>query len=117
MYLTNCLPGPVGTTTDLTISIRQLEACESFIFDVGIVGPLGAGPMSGRMVNLRTQYSPFASPKNVKIVKDPLRPTFFKLLWSASCDTMDSQIGYRVCLEISFLELCIDDFAFVSDLL
>ncbi|XP_059482311.1 sortilin-related receptor-like [Neocloeon triangulifer] len=90
---------PLVTTSELAVSIKSLEACESYIFDVGIVGPIGAGPMSGKQINLITQYNPSAAPKNLRTVRDPVKLTSLNVTWSASCETIQTPIGYMIYFE------------------
>lgn len=84
------------TTTELSVSVRQLQACESYVFDVAVVGPLGAGPLSGRVQSLVTQFNTFSAPKNLRVERDPTNELNVTLTWSASCPSLDAKVGYRV---------------------
>ncbi|CAB3366798.1 Hypothetical predicted protein [Cloeon dipterum] len=94
--MSHLMQRPLVTTSELSVSILQLAACESYLFDVGIVGPLGAGPISGRQVNLITEYSPTAEPKNLRAARHPVTPTKLTVSWSASCDAIQMPISYFV---------------------
>lgn len=54
-------------TTDMTFTVRDLSACEWYMFDVAIVGPIGFGPGSGNMANIATDYDHRSPPKNVAV--------------------------------------------------
>ncbi|CAL7939536.1 unnamed protein product [Xylocopa violacea] len=86
-------------TTNLSATIKDLEACESYIFAVGVNGDYGAGPLS-EPVMVFTHFNKRAPPKKLKVT--PLdRPDAIVISWSASCPNIDEPIRYT----ISVLEL------------
>ena len=60
------LTGDPETTTDTTIMIKGLHACEKYSFVVAIVGPQSFGPPSVP-ISVSTKFSPGAPPKNLQV--------------------------------------------------
>ena len=54
------------TTTDTSLQIDRLHACESYTFVVAISGPKGMGPPSPPF-SKSTKFSPGAPPKNLQV--------------------------------------------------
>ncbi|XP_063978327.1 sortilin-related receptor-like [Diachasmimorpha longicaudata] len=81
-------------TTNLTASIKDLEACESYLFAVGLYGPYGAGPLSPA-VNVRTYYNARAAPKNLRATGSS-KPDTIIVSWSASCSVLNEPINYTI---------------------
>lgn len=84
------------TTKQLTIHVDDLLPCEQYIFSVGIVGPLGIGPISRDFKIVMTHVSPRAPPKDVIVTQDSSDASSMIVRWSASCPTLKSPIGYIV---------------------
>lgn len=87
-------------TTDTTFTVKELAACESFTFDVALVGPIGYGPGSDGMVSLTTDFDHRSPPKNVA-VRPPLTGSgdMAIISWSPPCVVLGSDstgLGYRV---------------------
>ena len=78
----------------------MLKRCESYTFDVAIVGPIGFGPGSDRMVSLTTEFDHRSPPKN--LVVRPIRPGASDqalITWTPPCVVLASDsegLGYRV---------------------
>lgn len=87
---------PRYNTTNLTATITKLDACEQYIFTVGIIGPLGAGPVSMNS-DVMTYFHKRAPPKKLTVSQGSNQ---LKMLvqWSASCPHMNEAIGYIVCI-------------------
>lgn len=83
-------------TTNLTATIKDLEACESYIFGVGVYGDYGAGPLS-QPVAVSTHFNVRAPPKRVKVSN---KSDSIIVSWSASCTTIDEPISYTVSFVI-----------------
>ena len=92
--------GVRNKTTDTTFTVRELAACESYTFDVALIGPIGYGPGSDRMVSLTTEFDHRSPPKNVAV-----RPAMSGsndmavISWSPPCVVLGSDsvgLGYRV---------------------
>ena len=60
------LTGDPVNTTDTTIMIKGLHACEKYSFVVAIVGPQSFGPPSVPIA-VSTKFSPGAPPKNLQV--------------------------------------------------
>ena len=92
--------GVRNKTTDTTFTVRELAACESYTFDVALIGPIGYGPGSDRMVSLTTEFDHRSPPKNVAV-----RPAMSGshdmavISWSPPCVFLGRYslgLGYRV---------------------
>jgi hypothetical protein len=73
------------------------------MFAVGVVGPLGLGPLSDDQVYVSTRFNMSAAPKNLEVSSDPKNETIMNINWHSSCPVMIDKIGYMVC---GFLFLC-----------
>lgn len=113
--LMNLSSGIQVNTTDTHVTLKDLGACEQYIFTVHIVGPIGFGPSSQPIYRL-TEFNPTAPPKNLghkellSLQDDTPRINF---TWSSSCPAIDRPIGYvisvKVCLTFilfHFFYLC-----------
>ncbi|XP_045481036.1 sortilin-related receptor-like isoform X2 [Harmonia axyridis] len=81
---------PKIETSNLSAIISQLAACETYTFTVGVVGPLGYGPLSHNWVEFTTSPDLKAPPKKLTVVKDNGNPLRMKLQWEPSCRTPES---------------------------
>ena len=88
------LTAPKLKTTNLTATIRDLEACDSYIFAVGVRGEYGAGPLS-QPVTVVTHFNAKAPPKRLRVIRAD-KPDTMIVSWSSSCLTVDDPIGYTV---------------------
>jgi hypothetical protein len=95
--------GPKQRTSNLTANITDLKACETYMFAVGVVGPLGVGPLSDDPLFASTRFNVSAAPRNLEVSSDPKNETIMNIRWHSSCRTMIEAIGYMVC---GFLCLC-----------
>jgi len=93
--------GPKQKTSNLNATITDLKACETYMFAVGVVGPLGLGPLSDDPVFVSTRFNVSAAPKNLEV--SPQNETIMNMNWHSSCPVMIDKIGYMVC---GFLSLC-----------
>ncbi|KAG8226274.1 hypothetical protein J437_LFUL004831 [Ladona fulva] len=91
--------GPKFTTREMSFTVKGLEACESYIFDVALVGPLGHGPLSSRPRNLITQFDELAPPKYLRVTADQKNETMMVVSWSSSCPTMTGKVGYMISVK------------------
>ena len=95
--------GPKQRTSNLNATITDLKACETYMFAVGVVGPLGLGPLSDDPVFVSTRFNVSAAPKNLEVSPHPQNETIMNMNWHSSCPVMIDKIGYMVC---GFLSLC-----------
>ncbi|XP_023246072.1 sortilin-related receptor isoform X2 [Copidosoma floridanum] len=86
---------PKLLTTNQTVTIRDLEACESYIFAVGVRGEYGAGPLS-QPVTITTVFNAKAPPKRLKVTRSSEKGESVIVLWEASCQTIEEPIGYKI---------------------
>ncbi|XP_054265258.1 sortilin-related receptor-like isoform X2 [Macrosteles quadrilineatus] len=84
------------TTTNTSATVRDLAACESFIVSVGLVGPLGVGPLSSSPATIKTQFNARAPPKALRVMADPHNDTAMSVTWSASCTHVSQAIAYEI---------------------
>lgn len=83
-------------TTNMTATIKDLEACEKYLFGVGVYGDYGAGPLS-LPVTVTTLFNVRASPKNVRVTLSNKSDSII-VSWSASCPMIDEPIRYTITL-------------------
>jgi len=95
--------GPKQRTSNLSTTVTGLEACETYMFAVGVVGPLGLGPLSDVPLVASTRFNVSAAPKNLEVSSHPHNETIMDISWHSSCPMMIDKIGYMVC---GFLCLC-----------
>ncbi|CAG9822420.1 unnamed protein product [Phaedon cochleariae] len=78
---------PRFITPNETATISDLEACEAFIFSVGIVGPIGYGPLSGNFKQLTTSGNAKAPPKRIQVGREGDDPLQMRIQWVPACPT------------------------------
>lgn len=86
----------VLNTTNLTATVTKLQACEYYIFSVGIVGPYGLGPVSRHLSPVRTHMNKRAPPKNLRIERDSTDPLVIYVKCSPSCASERTPVDYVV---------------------
>ncbi|XP_024940142.1 sortilin-related receptor isoform X2 [Cephus cinctus] len=86
-----------SVTTNLTTAIRDLEACESYVFAVGVVGEYGAGPLS-QPITVVTHFNTRAPPKRLRVTHSTEKIDMIIVSWSSSCPTMDEPISYTITI-------------------
>lgn len=91
-------------TTETSFTVRHLEACESYTFDVSIVGPLGYGMGSDKKISLVTDFDHHSPPKNVAVRLSPLNATDLLISWSPPCAVLTTDLGYLVTIRDTALK-------------
>ena len=86
-------------TTDTAFTVKQLDACESYIFDVAVVGPVGFGPGSDRMTSVTTEFDRRSPPKNVNVRFAPHSTVDVLITWSPPCPVLSSSLGYLISVK------------------
>ncbi|XP_034941871.1 sortilin-related receptor-like [Chelonus insularis] len=81
-------------TNNNIASIKNLEACESYIFAVGVRDTYGAGPLC-EPITVLTYYNPRAPPKQLRVTPSH-KPDSIIVSWSASCMMIDDPITYKI---------------------
>ncbi|KAJ8982348.1 hypothetical protein NQ317_013098, partial [Molorchus minor] len=79
---------PQQTTTNEMATITNLDACEIYFFAVGIVGPIGYGPLSTTFTQISTSVNPKAPPKKVQVIEEGQNSLKLKVQWVPSCPTV-----------------------------
>uniref|UniRef100_T1H8D0 Sortilin-related receptor n=1 Tax=Rhodnius prolixus TaxID=13249 RepID=T1H8D0_RHOPR len=83
-------------TTNTSVTVHNLEACESYLFDVSVLGPLGQGPLSASPVSVVTEYNAKAPPKNLGLAPVPGNDSLMEITWSSSCPVIRDKVGYMI---------------------
>lgn len=89
------ISGAKFTTTNLSATIKNLAACEEYLLNVGLVGPLGVGPLTTPL-SIVTSYNKNASPKRLSVERHPNDENVMIVKWKSSCAIMNEPIGYEV---------------------
>ncbi|XP_066589021.1 sortilin-related receptor-like [Prorops nasuta] len=84
-------------TKNLTATIRDLEACENYLFSVGVYGEYGAGQLS-LFSRVSTHYNPRAPPKRLRVTASDKMESII-VSWDASCSTIDEPISYTISVK------------------
>lgn len=74
---------PKQKTQALKITLKNLMPCESYLVSVGIVGPVGPGPLSPPKT-YQTKYNELKPPRNVKATMDTDKHEI-ELTWEHNC--------------------------------
>ncbi|KAK8747660.1 hypothetical protein OTU49_016520, partial [Cherax quadricarinatus] len=84
----------VATTTNTTLVIRGLEACEIYLMAVMVEGPIGIGPVKKKL--LQTVADPLAPPKNLHA---RLVNMTMVITWEPSCPHAENDsLFYRLSI-------------------
>ncbi|XP_022913328.2 sortilin-related receptor-like isoform X1 [Onthophagus taurus] len=90
------LEKPRFNTSSLGATITGLGACESYIFTVGLIGPLGVGPLQTDSHIVKTFFNVRAPPENLRVTQGSRRYDMMTVKWSASCPTINQDLGYII---------------------
>ncbi|XP_039293247.1 sortilin-related receptor-like [Nilaparvata lugens] len=88
--------GPQVITHNFSIEVQGLAACESYVFDVGVVGPRGTGPLSDNPKTVLTHFDEMAPPKNLKVSTPEWDEMVMLVSWESSCPVMSAPVSYVV---------------------
>lgn len=72
-------------TTNETATVTDLDACSTYLFAVGVVGPIGYGPLSSSFKQVTTSVNDRAPPKDVQVGSDGSDMLKMVVKWSPSC--------------------------------
>lgn len=75
---------PKHKTDDNTFLLKELYECQSYLIGVGIVGPVGPGPLGKNPRAVETHYSERKPPRNLSVTFDDGRKTM-DITWEHSC--------------------------------
>lgn len=89
---------PKLKTDNLSILLTDLHACQSYLIGVGIVGPIGPGPLGKNPRSIETLYNERKPPKNLNVDIDEATHTM-SISWDHSCPlkTNNAYPTYVVC--------------------
>lgn len=80
-------------TKNTSAQITDLMQCESYYVSVGIVGPIGPGPLARNPKQLQTHYNNKKPPRNLKAA---ITGHEMILSWENSCPFVQEETGYLV---------------------
>jgi hypothetical protein len=75
---------PKNKTENNTFLLTDLLACQSYLIAIGIVGPIGPGPLGKNPRSVETLYSERKPPKNLHAEVDELNYKMY-ITWEHSC--------------------------------
>ncbi|ODM93787.1 Sortilin-related receptor [Orchesella cincta] len=78
--------------------VKELEACENYLFDVGLITESGSvGQLTEQPAQLLTKMDSLAPPKNVRVTSE--KGIRVKISFDAPCSVMDKAIGYNITID------------------
>ncbi|XP_057669254.1 sortilin-related receptor-like [Diorhabda carinulata] len=89
---------PRYTTNIENIIISNLQPCESYIFSIGLVGPVGYGPLSGYIKQITTSGNPKSPPKRLQVEADGDDPIKMKISWIPPCSSIQPEF-YKILIQ------------------
>lgn len=81
-------------TKNLSAQITDLQQCESYYVSIGIVGPVGPGPLSRSPKRLETHYNNKKPPRNLRASINDRHE--MNITWENSCPFVREETGYMV---------------------
>lgn len=88
-----------GITDETNFTLHDLNACNIYVIKVGVVKPLGIGPIED-IIYASTEFDKLAPPKDLTVSLDTNK--LMKIEWESSCSSIDTDIGYKVCVILAF---------------
>ncbi|CAL8091762.1 unnamed protein product [Orchesella dallaii] len=86
-----------GRTSLTKFHVSNLEACENYLFDVGLITDNGFGPLTESPIQILTKMNPLSPPKNVHVSSEG--GIKVKVSWDAPCSIMEKAIGYNITID------------------
>lgn len=75
---------PKHKTEDTSFVLSDLQECQSYLIGVGIIEPVGPGPLGKNPRVIETHFNERKSPKNLSVSFDDTRKTM-EISWDHSC--------------------------------
>jgi hypothetical protein len=75
---------PKHQTQETTFTLTDLYECQSYLIGIGIVGPVGPGPLGKNPRTVETHFSEKKPPKNLSVSFDDTKQTM-AISWEHSC--------------------------------
>jgi len=98
LYLTVDFFIEARQSTNLTSTvIEDLDSCETYLIDVGLVSPQGVGPLTESPKQIITRMDENAPPKDVKIVEIGSNMQV-RVTWKAPCPVLETPLSYNVSI-------------------
>lgn len=94
---------PKNTTENNSFLLTELHECHSYLIGVGIVGPIGPGPLGKNPRAIETHYNERKPPRNLAVSFDEEKQTL-ELTWDHSCSLSNKDYpNYIVsCFDVTF---------------
>lgn len=84
-------------TNETKFTVRYLEACEKYLFDVIVVAPYGYGPgTKDGFEAVITGFDHHSPPKNLNVQFSAHNATEAVISWSPPCDALTEDLGYLI---------------------
>jgi sortilin-related receptor len=80
---------PKFKTEETSFLMTQLHECQSYLIGVGIVGPVGPGPLGKNPRPIETHFNEKKPPKNLSVAFDDVKKTM-DVSWEHSCSLSNS---------------------------
>jgi sortilin-related receptor len=75
---------PKHKTEDTSFLLTNLHECQAYLIGIGIVGPVGPGPLGKNPRSIETHFSERKPPKNLSVSFDDTKKTM-EISWDHSC--------------------------------
>lgn len=82
-------------TTKTSIVVTDLDACEKYYFSVGIIGPIGIGPLAHEML-VATPYNERSPPKDISVETDLSDDARMIIKWASACRFGNVSVAYEI---------------------
>lgn len=99
---------PKHKTEDTSFLLTDLYECQSYLIGVGIVGPVGPGPLGKNPRAIETHFSERKPPKNLSVSFDDTKHTM-EISWDHSCSLSSNRYPNYI---VSFLLLSFLKYSF-----
>lgn len=86
-------------TTNLTAEITNIFPCEAYLFSVGIVEPIGPGPLGSNPLRFDSPFNEKWPPRNLNVMVDGNTHEMM-ITWDHSCPLGEVPSGYAVSILI-----------------
>lgn len=98
---------PKYTTEETSFVLKELNECQSYLIGIGIVGPVGPGPLGKNPRAIETHFSERKPPKNLSVSFDDTQHTM-EISWEHSCSLRSSKYpNYIVSINFNVLTILI----------
>lgn len=93
---------PKHKTEETSYILSDLHECQSYLIGIGIVGPLGPGPLGKNPRAIETHFNEKKPPRNLSVAFDDTKHTM-EISWSHSCSLSSTKYPTYIVSCITFL--------------